>query len=98
MTFRTPMLRRLAVLCVLAAMLVAATGCTALKNGTDKPDLGVDLGIARTDLGPVWDSGDYDDAGAVDSSVPDFGSPDQALFSKRLQSQWKSLLWCHPRQ
>ncbi len=76
MTFRTPMLRRLAVLCVLAAMLVAATGCTALKNGTDKPDLGVDLGIARTDLGPVWDSGDYDDAGAVDSSVPDFGSPD----------------------
>ena len=90
MTFRTPMLRRLAVLCVLAAMLVAATGCTALKNGDDKPDagasgdLGADLGIAEWDQGPPTadqgvspvDLGVYDDAGAVDSGVPDLGSPD----------------------
>ena len=85
MTFRTPMLRRLAVLCVLAAMLVAATGCTALKNGTDKPDagapddLGADLGIAPVDQGPPIadqgvppvDMGVYDDAGAADLGPAD---------------------------
>lgn len=83
MTFRTPMLRRLAVLCVLAAMLVAATGCTALKNGDDKPDagatgdLGADLGIVWTDLGIAeWDLGQP----IADQGVPpvDLGFYDDA--------------------
>ena len=90
MTFRTPMLRRLAVLWVVAAMLVAATGCTALKNGDDKPDagatgdLGADLGIAEWDQGPPVadqgvppvDLGFYDDAGAADLGSADLGSAD----------------------
>ena len=85
MAFRTPMCRRLVVRCLLVAMLVAATGCTVLKDGNEvREDLGTDGGAvdAGHDGGAPFDGGTVDlgaiDSGEIDEGVPDLGVDDDA--------------------
>ena len=61
--------------CLLAMMLVAAAGCTALKSGDDVAELGLDdasVDGGRVDAGP---DGGTDDLGVSDLGVTDLGPP-----------------------